>query len=74
MFGFGTRDIKLFLLVALGLLLGLMFFIPIDDWWFLWEYIETTPMWIVIGQAWPFALVAFVITIFIILFREFVSR
>lgn len=74
MFNFGMQDVKLFGIVCFGLFALLMFFVPINQWWFVWDYVETTPLWLVMGQTWPFLIVAIVATIFLILFRELVMK
>lgn len=74
MFGFGMKDIKLFVIICVGLVALLLFMVPPNTWWFLWDYMETTPIWLQIGQAWPLWLLAFFITIFAILVRELVFR
>ncbi|MFX0087787.1 MAG: hypothetical protein ACFFAU_19200 [Candidatus Hodarchaeota archaeon] len=70
MFQFGMKDLKLFFAVCACFLIFLMFCIPPDSWWFIWDYLAETPWWFVIGQAWPLWGLAGLTTFFLILYRE----
>ncbi|MHA2327364.1 MAG: hypothetical protein ACXACR_02485 [Candidatus Hodarchaeales archaeon] len=73
MFNYGMKDVKLFAICFLGIVLFLLFMIPIDNWWFLWDYLETTPLWIVIGQSSILFFAAFTLTMFIIIIRALIK-
>lgn len=63
-------DMKLFACVFIGIIALGLFFIPMSNWWFLWDYIADTPLWTIIGQSGTILLAAGGVTVFLIIVRE----
>ena len=71
--GIVTKDnVKLFVIIALGLVFISLIFIPMEQWTFVIDWLIKTPIITILGQAVFFLLSIVLIWIFVLVLKELV--
>lgn len=64
------QNVKLFFLIAFGLAFFSLFFIPMEQWTFVVDWLIQTPIIIIIGQSVFFLISIVLIWAFVLIIRE----